>query len=425
MSFFFKSSNEEGAKDLYQKSQIYNLEISEDEYNNLIDFEVAEKYLYGRVNYSYVPIVYNSNAVPLAGLNNTNTNNNNFVAAPYVVKAFNDLNNKFLTKTLSGELNTNDQFLGVLEVKKAYIDPRVVYNAHLTNILSFLTNAMSERSRKFSNIQEFIPFFNDSLQAISKEIPITLSGFIKSRFCPVHVSGLVIEIADIDYANDEEKIRSFKQSPNWKFYLNTCRSYGFLVDSSNPFRLIANIGSDEMIEYAKNEQTCGFNNTVSLLSNNYTPAYLNYLEFYKRFIYDAYNLMKLERYLEREMCADGTTITKEIETLNYSFNDFKKIVSDTYCLESYIQLRINEENAGLEDYEILKLTKDTISLSEVRGVNFALNRFEKIVGQTYNYSGSLTDLFNRVKIKNEGLEETSSETFASETSTTSTNTSGY
>ena len=85
MSFFFKSSNEEGTKDLYQKSQIYNLEISEDEYDNLIDFEIAEKYLYGRVNYSYVPIVYNSTAVPLAGLNNTNTNNNNFVAAPYVV----------------------------------------------------------------------------------------------------------------------------------------------------------------------------------------------------------------------------------------------------------------------------------------------------------------------------------------------------
>ena len=61
----------------------------------------------------------------------------------------------------------------------------------------------------------------------------------------------------------------------------------------------------------------------------------------------------------------------------------------------------------------------------MRGVNFALNRFEKIVGQTYNYSGSLTDLFNRVKIKNEGLEETSSETFASETSTTSTIISGY
>ena len=420
MSFFFKSSNEEGAKDLYQKSQIYNLEISEDEYNNLIDFEFAEKYLYGRVNYSYVPIVYNSNAIPLAGLNNTNTNNNNFVAAPYVVKAFNDLNNKFLTKTLSGELNANDQFLGVLEVKKAYIDPRVVYNAHLTNILSFLTNAMSERSQKFSNIQEFIPFFNDFLQTISKEIPITLSGFIKSRFCPVHVSGLVIEIADIDYANDEEKIRSFKQSPNWKFYLNTCRSYGFLVDSSNPFRLIANIGSNEMIEYAKNEQTCRFDNTVSLLSNNYVPAHLDYIDFYKRFIYDAYNLIKLERYLVREMCADGITITKEIETLNYSFNDYKKIVSDAYCIESYIQLRINEEKAGLENYEILKLTKDTISLSEVKGVNFALNRFEKIVGQTYNYSGSLTDLFNRVKIKNEGLEETSSETFA-----TNTNISGY
>ena len=65
------------------------------------------------------------------------------------------------------------------------------------------------------------------------------------------MSGLAVEIAAIDASNDDEKINLFTKSKNWEFYLNACRSYGFMVDQMAPWRLVADIGSSEMIKYAR------------------------------------------------------------------------------------------------------------------------------------------------------------------------------
>ena len=32
-----------------------------------------------------------------------------------------------------------------------------------------------------------------------------------------------------------EKINAFINSPNWEFYLNACRSHGFMVDQEMPW----------------------------------------------------------------------------------------------------------------------------------------------------------------------------------------------
>ena len=78
--------------------------------------------------------------------------------------------------------------------------------------------------------------------------PFTLPAFIKSTYCPINVSGLVIEIADIKCDNDLEKINKFYESRNWEFYLTTCANMGFMVDRNNPWRLVANISSAPMAD---------------------------------------------------------------------------------------------------------------------------------------------------------------------------------
>jgi|TARA_B100000900_G_scaffold411000_1_gene429848 hypothetical protein len=401
MSFFFKSSNQEKAIELFQKSLIYNLEIQEPEYENLISFFEAERYLYGRVNYYYMPIIYDKQSVPLSTLISTNTNENNLLVAPYVAAAFNDLNQQFLKKTLSGELDTDDEFLANLEVKSAYIDPLEAYNAHFASIQEVFLATTSPDQNKFSNFEEFLPIFDKTITEVSRRIPVTLPGYVKSRFCPMNVSGLVIEIADIDYANDEEKIAKFKQSRNWKFYLNACRSYGFYVDSTNPFRLIANIGSPEMLEYARSVSTCLFTSTNDILAGCYKPCYENYINYFKQIFYNMYNLAKVDKYLDIKQCNDGSVITREIEPVEYSFETFTSLIGDTYFLKKYIDLRINEEPHKFKEGELKSIVASTMNLAKSRGVERAIARFEKIIGQTYSYSGSLTDLVNRAKLRDE------------------------
>ena len=100
MSFFFKKNNEETTRDLYLKKLIYDATIREPGYDNLINFYVGERYLYGRVNELYIPIELDTTSAPLAGLNTTNTEQTGMEAVAFVVAAFNALNEQFNKKLL-------------------------------------------------------------------------------------------------------------------------------------------------------------------------------------------------------------------------------------------------------------------------------------------------------------------------------------
>ena len=53
MSIFFREKNKEGARDLFEKKVAYQIR-TKSEYPNLIDFQFAEKALYGRVDRLYL-----------------------------------------------------------------------------------------------------------------------------------------------------------------------------------------------------------------------------------------------------------------------------------------------------------------------------------------------------------------------------------
>ena len=72
MSIFYKKGNNESTKALYQKSLIYRSDILDPEYENLKDFQLAEKYLYGRVSYGYVPIELDLPSTSMGSLDQTN-----------------------------------------------------------------------------------------------------------------------------------------------------------------------------------------------------------------------------------------------------------------------------------------------------------------------------------------------------------------
>ena len=96
MSIFFREKNKEGTRDLFEKKAAYQLG-TKSEYPNLIDFQFAEKALYGRVDRLYVPIVPSSYhaelmAVPVAA----GETNRNVIALSFVVDAFMKLKSQFL-----------------------------------------------------------------------------------------------------------------------------------------------------------------------------------------------------------------------------------------------------------------------------------------------------------------------------------------
>jgi len=105
----------------------------------------------------------------------------------------------------------------------------------IRNSLRFIGSANQKQFAK-----ELMLFFESTVN----RYPVTYPAFIKSKYCPISVSGLAIEVADLDFNNDDAKIEQFIKSNNWEFYLNACASYGFMVDSRMPWRLVADIGQE-------------------------------------------------------------------------------------------------------------------------------------------------------------------------------------
>ena len=93
MSEFYVESNEENARELFEKRTIYQSKVSNSvDYPNLVNFNFGEKFLYGRVNRLFVPMILNTAILPLSKIRSTN----NLSAINFVADAFNDLKIQFL-----------------------------------------------------------------------------------------------------------------------------------------------------------------------------------------------------------------------------------------------------------------------------------------------------------------------------------------
>ena len=400
MSDFYKKNNAEGTKALYQKSLIYKLDISDENYGNLKDFNFAEKYLYGRVSRRYVPIELDiSRTAPLKGLPQTNKGDSaGFQALNFVADAFSDLAMQFKKKVAIGQIRADDPFLSELNVNKAYQSPRTLYrNLHLGNKQT-ISEMFLEDDIKFETFEQFMMHMTEVLPDLLELVPFTYPAFVKSKLCPMEVTGLVIDIANKSISNDEEKIKRFKESPNWNYYLNVCRSYGFSVDMNVPWRLIADIGTPEMIQYARKY---GHLSTDSVLAQAYIPSHMTYYKNFKNIMFELYNEVKRD-YIEIDYCQDGTTTNKIVRPIEYERDQITKVYSERQFLEFYMNIRIAEEKEiSLTPHEVKELMRQCLQLARTRSPMDIVSMFESSIAATYNSSGSLTDAIYRVKVREE------------------------
>ena len=86
------------------------------------------------------------------------------------------------------------------------------------------------------------------LERSLKNFPITRSGFLLSKYNNVRSSGLVIELAKLEYDQDTVK-GEILQSSDFQCYLDFTKAYGFLVDKNAPWRLYANYTNPLMNTY--------------------------------------------------------------------------------------------------------------------------------------------------------------------------------
>jgi hypothetical protein len=395
MSLVYVEKNTESTQELFKKRRYYLHDSKNAEYENLINFELAEKYLYGRVDRHFVPIYLNTDVMKLATIPGSPDPLVNYYAAGFVVDAFKDLSAQFNKARLKGKISSNEAYLSKLSVYKAYEEPIKLYSKHTRVYKQTLNGYFRQNKINFGNFDEFLHELKKSLQKTARRTPFTFPAYIKSKTCPMACTGLVIEIADINYENDEEKMNNFVNSRNWEYYLNACRSYGFSVDQTFPWRLVADIGSKEMIRYAVNH---GLHSTSEILISGYKKAPLEYYSGFKQTLLDYYNFLKPDFYVETDYCQNGRAIQKKIYPIRYKMENLTYAYREADFLDFYFTIRFAEEETKYSEAEMEKIKRNALSIFRERGIVRALTMFERKINQTYDYSGSLTSYVKSAKL---------------------------
>lgn len=390
------NENIDGGYLTYNKRKVYDAatEDQQEEYRNLVDFNLGEKFLYGRVNRLFMPMY--ASAERLAGMKTlpgAHQDTSQVVAFNFVVDAFKDLQSNFDKQVAGGKINPNLDFLSNLKIYKAYMDPFDLFNNHQDVYTGQIKQHFKDKNIKVENFFEFLKHFMNLLSKSAHSYPFTFSGFIKSKYCPINTSGLAIEIADEDYFRDASKIDNFVNSPNWLFYVNACRSYGFLVDKNIPWRLVANIGSPEMLEYSRNYGPASTNSIISFYYNRADNIYFSKLRLY---LHKLYHDVILNSITVFEDC-NGRVVSRTVTPKKYSIRDLEQIFDDKKLLKIYFDIRAMEEEKKLKDYEKIRIYKDCFALLDYQGMNEALFAFESVINHPFDYHGSLSYLIDRTK----------------------------
>jgi|10_taG_2_1085330.scaffolds.fasta_scaffold06007_2 hypothetical protein len=386
MEEYFAKNNRESTRELFNKRLIYNAQTKTPLYPNLVDFGYAEKRLYGRVDRQYIPMVNNNYLLPLKAITADTSPLKSSMAINCVADAFQDLSEQFQKKIMRNEIDSSDKYLANLQVYKAFENPQRLYGQHLTAYSKAFNKIIKAERIKFVSFKSFINKVMPYIYVTARTAPFTLPAFIKSTSCPINVSGLAIEIADLDPSNDKEKWKEFYQSNNWEFYLNACAGYGFMVDQHVPWRLVADIGSAQMLQYSARYEIM---NTDEFLRATFEPAHRRYFDVFKNTLYRMYVENRQKRMTSTVHVGPEGTRAVIRRPNNSTREELYDRYDAYYFLNLYCKIRFVEEESSFTVQEQDRIIDNTIELAQI-DFEKALDTFELILNKPFDYVGSLS-----------------------------------
>ena len=230
---------------------------------------VRDKVFYGRLDYEgnlIIPIETRLKRLESAP-------NKNLFAIDFVADAFEDFRQNFLFINKEDTTGTPFQFLTPHESYQNVMNTRersmqILYTTFTNSYLS-----LNKRYEKVVSFKSFLTLFKQFMSDFSTNIPITLTNYLLSSFASPLSSGIMIEIAEASYADDQVKCETFFQDPSFPCYSQAAAKYGFRIDKNVPWRLIADLKSPCMQKYMSQYKTQSINSEPVSFGSFFTTYY--------------------------------------------------------------------------------------------------------------------------------------------------------
>jgi hypothetical protein len=393
----FKANNRMKAKELFDHRSIYEgFAFSEAGEINVApestkNFWFVENLFYGRIRETSGEISIISPKSSLLRSCRGSSPARPVVALDFVVDAFERLAIEYKKNSIQANRITNDSMhLSQLVAHSGFSNVARSYDKHMARVnkafLSYAKLNKSEADQIFS-FDKFVPFFMEFLTTILNQgMPVTYSSYLVGKRSTPMASGLCIEVAPLDHSNDQNKSELFLNDPNFAIYKTLAASQGFAIDKNAPWRLVADIASSKMLEFAAKRYS-GITKSDDVLDYYFEDVRGSRDEFedFKKMMVSIYNLFVTSNSVvtKRTIGSDGKVRTEFNKRSRELFESATSRIGDDFWYEKFVKTKNIELGLGYSDQEVRKIANNAAdlenSLDRSRSTGYIKKRMTPIV----------------------------------------------
>ena len=322
-----------------------------------------DKFLYGRIDTvqnTIVPSTQNLVSIP-SGLGT------NLLALNGVVNAFEKMVDNVRRKVIMGGLNsTGNSVLRDPRAVRAYENAQTSYSYFTQSLFNnFVSTLRGKEKFQIKDFSSFVKIYSQYLLDIARVTPLTRTNYLLSSNASLFTTGLSIAIANDDASNDAVKYEDFIADPNFLFFKECAKKYGFVLNKNAPWILTADLFTSAFAAVAMDNYAAASGEIIN--RNNffdmyYNPTYLTDFDDLIRILVNSYNefLIK-EPFYDKEVGAlnDKCSIAakprkplgvKAAEIIEGTLNS--NVLPDKLVIDFYIDLRQIEVDNPLSPLQL-------------------------------------------------------------------------
>ena len=394
----FIGNNDLGSRNLFLSRIIYSAYAYHDHPDAVADSTIRDFWRFENVYYGKVDLKFMPQEVDPAKLVQL-TNHPEHFTLPFVKDAFEAFEKDVKMRILGGTIR-DFPILRKLKVTGSTLSASKKYGGlgwYAIKILRYLIQ--SGKINDIKNFDDFMEQFEDMTLEYSQNNVVTKSSFIMSSDVNIAHSGLALDLFEGDFSKDSSKVAFFISHKEFPIYLNLLRRYGFYVDKSAPWRIIANLSSFPMQQYI---QAHGSTPGLSAVFNRYyQKVYLADISYLQKAAYDAYMTIATKRPVLTEISVEGDKfVTSKIIRPRIVPQSVITHYPEDRWLRLYIKIKNNEKRLKFTDKETDKFIADVIKLQKMVDKREILGYINSVFRDIPALEGSSNDFMLRKKFKN-------------------------
>ena len=359
----------------------------------LRDFQKYENYLYGRIDTDFMATVPRKESF-------TNIQDSDKVAFNFVADAFNSMSEEIKRDVASGKIPGDVPHISDMKVNNSFEDINTAYNSWVKDFIKddFLNYVKEFRKKeKIINFESFMIVFKEHLMSLINQLgAVTFSSFCLNYKSSIKNSALCIEIADLDFSKDSDKIE-FSENPYFSYYLKMAEKYGFFVDYNAPWRLIYNLASDRV---RSKESWSGL---YTFFNNNFTAAHSDDLTILKNICFTTYRdfVNRFKSFRKTTVEPNGCIKKELVIRPKYTKEEFDQNYPDRYWLGLYIDLKNAEKNLDFDRNELERIKKKSLEYEKHVDIRRSMGYINKVFQDIPSVEGSFYYKLNQVHYRDQ------------------------